>query len=86
MGLIGRDVANYTVNRLPLFIESPISEGIEEGQQELFKERYKRGEYDDYSKPYSMFDLTEGLSTLTLANGAIGDYFGLNYGDIYNGE
>ena len=84
LGLISRDLSMYAVNRIPYAVASSITEGIEEGQQELLKERYKRGEYDDYSKPHSMFDLVEGLSTLTLANGAIGDYFGINYGDLDN--
>lgn len=86
MGLLSRDLSKYLINRVPYAIASSITEGIEEGQQELLKERYKRGEYDDYSSPYSMFDLVEGLSTLSLANGAIGDYFGINYGDIDNGN
>jgi len=84
LGLISRDLSMYAVNRIPYAVASSITEGIEEGQQELLKERYRRGEYDDYSKPYNMFDLVEGLSTLTLANGAIGDYFGINYGDLDN--
>lgn len=85
-GLFGRDVATYVINRAPYAIASSITEGIEEGQQELLKERYKRGEYDDYIGSESMFDLVEGLSTLTLANGAVADYFGINYGDIDNGS
>lgn len=84
LGLISRDLSMYAINRIPYAVASSITEGIEEGQQELLKERYKRGSYDDYTQPTSMFDLVEGLSTLTLANGAIGDYFGINYGDIDN--
>lgn len=38
-----RDISKYAINRLPFAFGSSIKEGIEEGQQELLRNRYMRG-------------------------------------------
>jgi len=59
-------------------------ERIEEGQQHLLQQRYGRGEYDDYNKSESMFDLPSLINTAGLAADAVAGYWGLNFGDPEN--
>lgn len=85
-GLFLRDLLTYGINRAPLAFSSSIKEGIEEGQQELLQSRYRRGEYDEYSKNYSMLDFESGIADLELASDAIANYLGINYADLDNGD
>ena len=59
---------------------------IEEGQQQLLQSRYNRGEYDDYKKETSMFDINEFVLNNALATTAVADYFGAGWWDANNGD
>lgn len=61
-------------------------EGIEEGQQHLLQQRFMRGEYDDYDKQESAFDLPSLIDTASLASDAVAGYIGINFGDPDNGS
>lgn len=59
-------------------------EGVEEGQQQLLQSRYQRGEYDDYRKPESMFDVPSAINDVELGVNAVFDYLGLRPSDPDN--
>lgn len=63
-----------------------VTEGIEEGQQNLLQSRYQRGEYDDYAVTNSMFNLPSAFNDVGLAADAVASYIGINYGDPDNGN
>jgi len=50
------------------------------------QERFNRGEYDDYNRETSMFDINEFVMNNGLAATAVSDYFGLGFWDANNGD
>lgn len=78
--------SKYIKKRAKRYGSLMFKEGIEEGQQHLLQQRYARGEYDnidDYNA--NVFALPSVISDLDLAQSALGDYIGINFGDPDNG-
>lgn len=78
--------SKYLKDKIKKIIPVMASEGVEEGQQTLLQERYKRGEYDDYDAPESMFYIPSIFSDVRLASDAVSSYLGINFGDPDNGS
>uniref|UniRef100_A0AAU8B7X4 Uncharacterized protein n=1 Tax=Dulem virus 42 TaxID=3145760 RepID=A0AAU8B7X4_9CAUD len=74
----------YLKDKLKLAAYEGFMESGEEGVQELLKNRYVRGEYDDYNRAYSMFDVAEIANIPGLYTEAMLDYLGLNSNDPDN--
>lgn len=78
--------SKYIKKRAKRYGSLMFKEGVEEGQQHLLQQRYARGEYDnidDYNA--NVFALPSVISDLDLAQSALGDYIGINFGDPDNG-
>lgn len=63
-----------------------VSEGIEEGQQQLLQSRYQRGEYDNYKGIQSKFDIDSVFNDVRLGLESVADYYGINSYDPDNGS
>ena len=83
-GLAAKDFADFAKNKLKLAGYEAFMEGGEEGAQELLQQRYLRGEFEDYTKPYQMFDASEMLGTNGLYSQAFFDFFGIDPNDPDN--
>lgn len=84
--LKARDVAKYVGSKAKLITTEGVIEGLEEVNQTLLSNRYQRGEYDEYTKSQSMFDLDELSENIALTLNGIGNLFGINTSDPDNGS
>lgn len=84
--LKARDIAKYVGSKAKLITAEGAIEGLEEVNQTLLSNRYQRGEYDEYTKSRSMFDLDELSENVALTLNGIGDLFGINTSDPDNGS
>ena len=76
----GAGIKNTAKTLVPVGIE----EGVEEGVQHLLQQRYQRGEYDDYDRPSSMFNIGDVFANVNLAQQAVLASMGLLDGDLEN--
>lgn len=76
-GLYTKHLGGYLLNKTPLILSQSISEGYEEMNQEILQDRYRRGLYDNYNKPYSMLDPNEIFDNVDLAFEATAAYWGM---------
>jgi hypothetical protein len=86
IALMGEHLAKYEGRKFRTLLGTALSESAEEGVQNLLSSRYMRGEYDDYRKKQSMFDLSEFVSNPGIAATAVADYFGAGVWDPDNGS
>ena len=86
LALVTKHTGETLGKALPRLMMSSGMESLEEGVQNLLQSRYQRGEYDDYNRPYTMFNVGDVLSNLQLSNTAFWDAMGLNPGDADNGS
>lgn len=86
LALLQKHALQYIKNKGTKVLGTSASEMIEEGQQQLLQSRYNRGEYDDYKKETSMFDINEFVLNNALATTAVADYFGAGWWDANNGD
>ena len=77
--------AKYGKDLTKLLVFEGVSEGLEEAQQTMLSNRYKRGEYDDYNKTPSTFSVGELIHNTGLISNAALNVLGLNPGDPDNG-
>lgn len=77
---------NFLKNKANKMIPLMTKEGIEEGQQQLLQTRFGRGEYDDYNRPISMFDIPSVFQDGKLGIESVLAYLGLLIGDPDNGD
>lgn len=84
--LFTKHIAESQLKKFKKIGGTAVSESIEEGVQNLLQTRYSRGEYDDYHKDASMFDLNEFVQNPGLALTAVADYFGAGVWDADNGS
>lgn len=75
--LVTRDVAKYVASKADLMLTENALEGLEEINQYVLSTRYKKGEYDDYSKDVSLFDVNEAVENIGLSINGLGNFFGL---------
>ena len=76
-GLYTKSLGKYLKNKANLLLAEGISEGIEEGQQQILQDRYGRGVYDNYNRAQNMFDVDEVFNNVGLAGESLLAYFGL---------
>ena len=76
-GLYTKSLGNYLKNKSKLLLAEGISEGIEEGQQQILQDRYARGLYDEYGKDANILDIDEVFGNVGLAGESVLAYFGL---------
>lgn len=76
-GLYVKSLGKYLKNKANLLLAEGISEGIEEGQQQILQDRYGRGIYDNYNRAQNMFDVDEVFNNVGLAGESLLAYFGL---------
>ena len=79
-------VGKFLKNKLKTLSEIAPLEGIEEGQQQLLQTRYEAGEYDDYNKAMSNFDIQSLFNDQTLGIEALSAYLGSYVGDPTESE
>ena len=84
--LKARDIAKYIKNKAKLIGYEGSIEGLEEVNQTMLSNRYGRGEYDDYNKPVSAFDLSEIYENVALSINGIGNLLGINTSDPDNAD
>jgi hypothetical protein len=84
--LKARDVAKYLKNKVRLLGFEGAIEGLEEVNQTMLQNRYSRGEYDDYNKSVSMFDINELSENIALSINGIGNLLGINTSDPDNAD
>lgn len=84
LGMMADHAAKWAVPAAKKYGHVGFFEGIEEGQQEILQKRYQRGEYDDYQKSYSMFDIPEVFNNVDLAKDVIKAWFGIGTEDIHD--
>jgi hypothetical protein len=77
--------AKYGKDLAKLLVLEGASEGLEEAQQTMLSNRYKRGEYDDYKHGTSIFSIPELINNTGLISNAALNVLGLNPGDPDNG-
>lgn len=77
-GLTTKHVGEYIKNIGEKSLVTGVIEGLEEGQQQVLQQRYKSGEYDNYSAPQSIFSLSESLQNLELGKYSIEALFGMH--------
>lgn len=75
--LVTRDIAKYVASKADLMLTESALEGLEEINQYVLSTRYKKGEYDDYSKDVSLFDVNEAIENIGLSINGLGNFFGL---------
>ena len=78
--------SKYIKNKAKTFGMVGLTEGVEEGQQQLLQNRFARGEYDGYDRYQSSFDLPSVFEDAGLAFDALRAYWGLAPGDPDNGD
>lgn len=78
--------SKYIKNKAGMFGLVGLTEGIEEGQQQLLQNRFARGEYDGYTRYESSFDIPSVFEDAGLAFDALRAYWGLKPGDPDNGD
>ena len=78
LGLYTKHIGEYAINTLPLLVGEGISEGVEEINQEILQSRYRRGMYDSYDKPESMFGMHEVFDNIGLAGEGALAYWGVH--------
>jgi len=76
--------SKYIKNKAKTFGLVGLIEGVEEGQQQLLQNRFARGEYDDYDRYESVFDIPSVFEDVGLAYDALRAYWGLNPSDPDN--
>ena len=76
-GLYAKSLGNYLKSKSKLLLAEGISEGIEEGQQQILQDRYARGLYDDYNRSENILDVDEVFGNIGLAGESMLAYFGL---------
>lgn len=81
-GLYAKRIAQWLKPKALGMVLEGTTEGIEEGQQEILQQRYQQGLYDNYNRPYDMFNVGEMFDNVALAKEALDAYFGIN-GDPY---
>ena len=64
LALVTKHTGETLGKALPRLMMSSGMESLEEGVQNLLQSRYQRGEYDDYNRPYTMFNVGDVLSDL----------------------
>jgi hypothetical protein len=57
--LFAEHAAKYVGNKAKVLGFTGAQESLEEGVQTLLTNKYNRGEFDDYEKGVSMFDIAE---------------------------
>nr|DAU12082.1 MAG TPA: hypothetical protein [Caudoviricetes sp.] len=77
--------AKYGKDLVKLLVLEGASEGLEEAQQTMLSNRYKRGEYDNYKRGTSVFSIPELINNTGLISNAALNVLGLNPGDPDNG-
>lgn len=77
--------AKYGKDLAKLLVLEGASEGLEEAQQTMLSNRYKRGEYDNYKRGTSVFSIPELINNTGLISNAALNVLGLNPGDPDNG-
>ena len=85
-GLMLKHGAKWLTPDLRKLLPTMFIEGVEEGVQHLLQQRYQRGEYDNYDRTSSLFNIPDVLDDIMISNQAIADYLGINYGDPDNGS
>jgi hypothetical protein len=81
-----RDIAKYAKNKVRLVGVEGSIEGLEEVNQTMLTNRYRRGEYDDYDKSISAFNLNEIYENVALSINGIGNLLGVNTSDPDNSD
>lgn len=76
-GLYAKSLGNYLKSKSKLLLAEGVSEGIEEGQQQILQDRYVRGLYDDYNRSANILDIDEVFGNIGLAGESTLAYFGL---------
>lgn len=84
--LMLKDIANYTAGKVKLLGAEGFLEGLEEVDQTMLTNRYKRGEFDDYRKNINAFDLDEVGQDVLLSLNGIGNMLGINTSDPDNAD
>lgn len=78
--------SKYIKNKAGMFGLVGLTEGVEEGQQQLLQNRFARGEYDGYDRYQSSFDIPSVFEDAGLAFDSLLAYWGLNPSDPDNGD
>ena len=78
--------SKYIKNKAAMFGLVGLTEGVEEGQQQLLQNRFARGEYDGYDRQVSQFDLPSVFEDAGLAFDALLAYWGMNFSDPDNSD
>jgi len=68
----------YATKKSKKIIGTSLLEGVEEGQQQILQQNFLRGDYDDYNKTNSIFDIREIAGNLNLGKDAILAYMGIS--------
>lgn len=76
--LNSKAIMKYLGDKAKLIGFEGVTEGIEEGQQEVFQQLYQSGAYDDYVRPYDVFNIGEMLDDVDVAKQVLFAYMGLN--------
>lgn len=76
--LDSKTIIKYLGDKAKLVGFEAVTEGIEEGQQEILQQMYQKGAYDDYVRPYDTFGVGEMFDDVDVAKQALFAYMGLN--------
>lgn len=77
-GLFSKHIGDYAKAIAKRSIPIMITEGFEEGVQNVLQQRYQAGEYDGYNHPYSMFNVGEMLNNIELSKYTFEALFGMH--------
>ena len=78
--LFAEHAAKYAGNKAKVLGFTGVQESLEEGVQTLLTNKYNRGEFDDYQKNTSLFDIAEFAQNPLLAMEAVEAYIGASFG------
>ena len=81
-----KNVTDYIKRKLNTLAKVGVSEGIEEGQQQILQNEYQRGEYDSYKGVQSVFNVPSVFENTKMAAQSVADYLGINFGSPDNGS
>ena len=81
-----KNVTDYIKRKLNTLAKVGVSEGIEEGQQQILQNEYQRGEYDSYKGVQSVFNVPSVFENTKMAAQSVADYLGINFGNPDNGS
>ena len=77
-GLTATHLGEYASSIGERSLVTGVIEGLEEGQQQVLQQRFKSGEYDNYTAPNSIFSVSEALQNLELGKYSIEALFGMH--------